>query len=162
MEEKDEKLLLTPTNKAHVTGQSYPKDFYYRKKSHGVPEIRFTLCMPDGMICSIPVFKGESSDKKIKDFIDNWYKVTGKNPEKFDHFVIKEKCPKCGGELRAKIHHKGCSIWCINYPMCNYQKTGDSFKARKLIFEKHGLKFEITHKTGSKVIFSNKNIKNES
>ncbi len=161
MEYKDKKLLLTPMNKAHVTGQPYPKDLYYRKRCNGVPDIRFTLCMPDGMVCSIPVFKGESIDKKIKEFVDNWYKVTRENPEKFDHFVIKERCPICGGELIAKIHSSGCSIWCTNYPQCNYQEIGDSFKARELICEKHGLKFERTHKTGSKVIFSSKNIKSK-
>ena len=32
MEYKDKKLLLTPTNKAHVTGQPYPKKTFIIEK----------------------------------------------------------------------------------------------------------------------------------
>lgn len=116
----------------------------------------YTLCMPDGMTFRIPIYNGESFGEKIKEFVDNWFKVTKENIEKFHHFVIKEKCPKCGGELRAKILEKGCVIWCINHPNCNYQTYGDSWKARMLIYEKHGLKTTIVHKTGGGVILSNR------
>ena len=121
-------------------------------------ECAFTLCMPDGMLFRIPVYKDESLDEKIKAFVDNWFKVTKEDPEKFNHFAIKERCPKCGGELHAKILEKGCAIWCINHPDCDYQTYGDREKARELIFEKHGLKTKIVHKTGASVIFSNRPI----
>ncbi len=158
MDEKELKKLLTPSQTA-ITGTKFPKDIHYRKSK--ALSARFTLCMPDGFICSVPVFEGEDAEQKIRDFIDNWYKVTRNDPEKFDHFTIKEKCPKCGGELRAKIHERSCSIWCINHPNCNYQVIGDDDKARNLIYEKHGIKVTYTHKTGACVIFSNKSQKKQ-
>ena len=155
MEEKELKKLLTPSQTA-ITGTKFPKDIYYRKNK--ALSVRFTLCMPDGFLFSIPVYEGEDGERKIRDFIDNWYKVTRNDPEKFDHFTIKEKCPKCGGELRAKIHERSCSIWCINHPACNYQETGDDDKARHLIYEKFGVKVAYTHKTGAITVFTNRTI----
>ena len=153
MDKKKLEELIAPVEVAHVTGQRFPKDLYYRMNSKLVA--RFTLCMPDNMLISVPIYEGESSKDKINSFIDNWYRVTKADPEKFDHFAIKERCPKCGGELRTKILEKGCAIWCINHPDCDYQTYGDSGKARELIFEKHGLKLKIVHKTGARAIFSN-------
>ena len=160
MADNDKKWLLTPKLQLHVTGQLIPKDIHYRIKFKDRPKYRFTLCMPDGMICSVSVFEGEDAEKKMKDFIDNWYKVTKDKPDVFEHFTIKERCPKCGGELRAKIHQDCCSIWCVNYPYCDYQELGNRAKSRNLIFEKHGLpKPTITHKTGTRIVLSNKPIK---
>ena len=157
MTDNDKKWLLTPKSQVPVTGQLIPKDIHYRIKFKDRPKYRFSLCMPDGMICSISVFEGEDPDKKIKEFIDNWYKVTKENPMLFDHFLIKQKCPNCGGELWAKILEKGCAIWCINYPHCNYMDYGDSEKARQLMAEKYGLKWKLVHKEGASVIFFNRN-----
>lgn len=84
--------------------------------------------------------------------------VGTKYPKKFDHFIVKDKCPKCDGELHAKILEKGCVIWCTNHPNCDYQTYGDSDKARELIFEKHGIKVTVVHKAGACVIFSNRPI----
>ena len=160
MADNDKKWLLTPKLQLHVTGQLIPKDIHYRIKFKDRPKYRFTLCMPDGMICSVSVLEGEDPDKKMKDFINNWYKVTKDKPDVFEHFTIKERCPKCGGELRAKIHQDCCSIWCVNYPNCDYQELGNRAKSRNLIFEKHGLpKPTITHKTGTRIVLSNKPIK---
>ena len=157
-EYSDEQLKkITPTRTAPVVGTKYPKDFYYRKQR--LPFTRFTLCMPDGMICSIQVFEGEDSKTKIKEFVDNWFKVANTNPEQFDHFSIKEKCPKCGGVLRAKILAKGCAIWCTNHPDCDYQNYGDSEKARELICDKYGIEMKIVHKTGARVILSSRPIR---
>ena len=149
MNDKEKEWELTPKQTAHVVGTKYPKDFYYRKNKPLVS--RFTLCMPDGFLI-------RSARNKIKTFVDNWYKVTKEDPEKFDHFIINDKCPKCGGELHAKILEKGCAIWCTNHPNCDYQTYGDSDKARELIFEKHGIKVTVVHKTGAGVIFSNRPI----
>ena len=146
-----QKQAITPSKNAPIVGTKYPKDFYYRKQH--LPFTRYTLCMPDGMICSIQVFEGEDADSKIHAFIDNWYEVTKRDPETFNHFVIKEKCPICGSELRAKVLQKGCAMWCINHPECDYQKTEDGLNARQLICERHGLKFEYVHKSGASVIF---------
>lgn len=82
-----------------------------------------------------------------------------KSPKKFDHFIVKDKCPKCGGELHAKIHNNQCLIWCINHPNCDYQACEeDRDKVRERIYEKHGLKVTYVHKTGCAVFFSNKPI----
>lgn len=157
MKDNDKKWLLTPKLQLHVTGQLIPKDIHYRIKYKDRPKYRFSLCMPDGMICSISVFEGEDPDKKMKEFIENWYKVTKDKPNVFEHFTIKEKCPRCGGELRAKIHKDCCSIWCVNYPNCDYQDCEyDNGKVRERIYEKHGLKVSYVHKTGSKIVFSNR------
>ena len=132
---KNKEWLLTPKVTAHCTGQKYPKDIYYRQKYHDKPKYRITLCMPDGFLLSFPIFEGEDANTKIKEYIDNWYKVTKPNPDLYDHFVIKERCPRCGGELRAKMHQDNVSIWCTNYPDCDYQELRDNAKALELIFE---------------------------
>ena len=156
MTDKEKEWELTPKVVAHVTGQRYPKDIYCR--THKKLIARFTLSMPDGFLISVPIYEGESDKEKLNSFIDNWYKVTKEDPEKFDHFVLGDKCPKCGGELHAKILEKGCAIWCVNHPDCDYQTYGDSDKARELIFKKHGIKVTVVHKTGAGVIFSNRPI----
>ena len=119
---------------------------------------RFTLSMPDGMLFSVPVYDGESYREVIKFYIDSWYKNTMCNPEKFDHFVIKDRCPKCGGVMHAKLLKGGCAIWCINYPNCDYQAFEEN-KSIKRMCEKHGLKYKQTHKTGCGVVFSQNPIK---
>ena len=147
--EQEEKIK--PYTNLPVVGTKVPIDVHYRKKH--LPSIRVTLCMPDGMVMSVPVFKGEEMENKIKKFIENWFKVTKENPETFDHFIIKQKCPKCGGELRSKILAKGCAIWCTNHPNCNYIEHGNSDKARQLMAEKYGIKWKLVKKTGCKIIF---------
>ena len=142
---------IKPYTNLPVVGTKVPIDVHYRKKH--LPSIRVTLCMPDGMVMSVPVFEGENIENKIKKFVDNWYKVTKEDPKLFDHFLIKQKCPNCGGELWAKILKKGCAIWCINHPHCNYMDYGDSEKARQLMAEKYGIKWKLVKKTGCKIIF---------
>ena len=69
-------------------------------------------------------------------------------------FKIKEKCPKCGGVMETKILQKGCNIWCTE---CDYHTTGDSMKARELIFDKfYGKECVYVKKTGCKIIFPNR------
>lgn len=155
MSDKKKEWELTPKVTARVVGTKYPKDYYQKNK---LLVSRFTLSMPDGFLLSVPIYEGESIKNKIKSFVDNWYKVTKEDPKKFDHFIIKDKCPNCGGELHAKILEKGCAIWCINHPSCDYQTYDDSDKARELIFEKHGIKVTVVHKKGTGVIFSNRPI----
>ena len=156
MEKKELEDLITPVDVAHVTGQRFPKDLYYRKHSKLVT--RFTLCMPDSMIISVPIYEGEPVKEKLDSFVDNWYRVTKADSEKFDHFVIKERCPKCGGELHAKILEKGCAIWCINHPDCDYQTYSDSNDEFEIFCAVHGIKIIKTNKTGAVAIFSNKPI----
>ena len=145
---------ITPVTNAHVVGTRFPKDFYYRK--HRLPFVRFTLCMPDGMICSIQVFEGENADNKIRTFIDNWYEVTKRDPELFDHFKIKDKCPVCGGEMMCHILERGDMVWCLNYPNCHYFEAEEGLKTRERIAFKHGLRFTIVQKTGATIMNVNK------
>lgn len=160
MNDKEKDCESTPKQTANVVGTKYPKDFYYQKNKPLVP--RFTLCMPNGFLISVPIYEGESAKAKIKSFVDNWYKVTKEDPKKFDHFIIKDRCPKCGGEMHAKIHNNQCLIWCINHPNCDYQACEeDKDKVRQRIYEKHGLKVTHVHKTGCAVFFSNKPINNK-
>ena len=84
--------------------------------------------MPDGMLFSIPVYEGESHREVIKFYVDSWCKNTICNPEKFDHFVIKDRCPKCGGELRGCDSYGYSYIWCTNHPDCNYRETKSNEK----------------------------------
>ena len=119
---------------------------------------RFTLSMPDGMLFSVPVYEGESFKEKIKSYVDNWYKNTVAKPEKFDHFIIQDRCPKCGGEMHAKILNNGCAVWCVNHPDCHYQAF-EKTASFKRYCEKHGLTYVETHKNGCGVIFSQKPIK---
>ena len=144
MADNDKKWLLTPKLQLHVTGQLIPKDIHYRIKFKDRPKYRFTLCMPDGMICSVPVFEGEDPDKKMKAFIENWYKVTKREPELFDHFKIEDKCPVCGGDMMCHILERGDMVWCLNYPICHYVEAEDGLKTRERISKKYGLKFKIT------------------
>ena len=148
--EQEEKI--TPYTNLPVVGTKVPIDVHYRKKR--LPLIRVTLCMPDEMIMSIPVFEGEDMENKIKKFVGNWFKVTKDDPSAFNHFVTNQKCPKCGGELRSKILQKGCAIWCTNHPSCNYIEHGDSMKARQLMAEKYGIEWKLVNKTGTKTIVS--------
>ena len=67
MDKKKLEELIAPVEVAHVTGQRFPKDLYYRMNSKLVA--RFTLCMPDNMLISVPIYEGESSKDKINSFI---------------------------------------------------------------------------------------------
>ena len=118
----------------------------------------FTLCMPDGFIISLPIYKGESFDEKISSFMEHWYKVTNENPSKFNHFDIKDKCPKCGGPMRCKLNGNYAMVWCIDHK-CRYTNIEEGDKASERMFERHGLKVKTTHKTGASAIFSNAPIK---
>ena len=149
-----QKQAITPFRNAPVVGTRFPKDYHYRKKR--LPFTRITLCMPDGMLCSIQIFEGENGDNKIRSFIDNWYTVTKREPELFDHFKIEDKCPICGGDMMCHILKRGDMVWCLNYPNCHYVAVEDGLKTRERIAYKHGLKFETVHKTGSKVLLSKK------
>ena len=115
---------------------------------------RFTLCMPDGFLISVPIYEGESDKEKLNAHIDNWYKVTNENPKEFGHFDIKDKCPKCGGTMRCKIVNNRAMIWCIDR-LCGYQTIEENPKARKRVFEKHNLETTYANKSGASVIFSN-------
>ena len=116
---------------------------------------RFTLSMPDGFLITVPIYEGESDKEKLDSFIENWCKVTNQNPEKFGHFDIKDKCPKCSGSMRCKIVHNQAMIWCLNRN-CGYQNIEENPKAREIVFEKFGLKAKEGHKTGCSIIFTNK------
>ncbi len=114
--------------------------------------------MPDGSYMGIWLPKNERIDDFTKRFFENWYKFTNEDPEKYGHFNIEEKCPKCGGQLRCKILKKGCAVWCID-SKCGYQRVGDGIEARRHIFERHGKKdgvsFEYVQKTGCKIVLNN-------
>ena len=116
---------------------------------------RFTLCMPDGFLISVPIYEGESDKEKLNAHIDNWYKVTNENPGEFGHFDIKDKCPNCGGAMRCKIVHNQAMIWCIDR-LCGYQTIEENPNARERVFEKHNLGTTYINKNGASVIFSNK------
>lgn len=145
---------IKPLTNFPVMGTKVPTDVHCRKKH--LPSIRITLCMPDGMIMSISVFEEECIDNEINKFVDNWFKVTREDPELFHHFLTKQRCPNCGGELWAKILRRGCAIWCINHPHCSYMEHGDSVKARQLMAEKYGLKWKLVKKEGVRAVCSNK------
>ena len=69
-------------------------------------------------------------------------------------FKIKEKCPKCGGVMETQILSKGCNIWCTE---CDYFTTGNSMKARELIFDNIFIgPPKRVKKTGTKLLVSNK------
>ena len=89
--------------------------------------IRVTVVMPDGLMCPLIVRDGENMNVIIHNFIDNWFKKS--NQKMFDnHYVLKDRCPKCGGELRGCDSY-GCTyIWCINHPDCNYRETKSNEK----------------------------------
>lgn len=107
---------------------------------------------------SVPIYERESDKEKLNSFIDNWYKVTNEDLKKFDHFDIKDKCPKCGGPMRCKIVGNQAMIWCLDRN-CGYKDIEENPKARERVYEKFGLKVKYVHKTGCAVIFSNKPIK---
>ena len=88
MSNKEKEWELIPKATAHVVGTKYPKDYCYRKNKPLIS--RFTLCMPDGLLISVPIYEGESTKEKLDSFVDNWYKVTKADPEMFEHFSIKE------------------------------------------------------------------------
>lgn len=124
------KKLIIPKDVARVTGQRFPKDLYYKSNCKQIG--RFTLCMPDGMLISVPIYEGESVKEKLNGYIDNWYKVTKSNPKQFEHIILKNKCPICGGELRGKQLPNGLAIWCINHPDCNYQAMFDEESSKDI------------------------------
>ena len=118
---------------------------------------RLTLVMPDGELLGVVVFEDELVKDKIKQTVNNWYKVTNKEPERFDHFNIKDKCPKCGGHMRCKMLKDQTRVWCMN-PDCGYQGIEEGLKSRDRVFEKHGLKVKWVKKTGASVIMSNRQV----
>ena len=121
-------------------------------------ECRFTLCMPDGFLLSVSVYEGESAKEKIKSFTEHWYEVANKDPKTYDHFDIKDKCPKCGGPMRCKLDNDYAMIWCMDHN-CGYQNIEDGLKARDRVFEKHGISVKWVKKTGASVVYSNVPIK---
>lgn len=154
MNDKEKEWELTPKVTVHVVGTKIPKDLHFRKNKPLIS--KFNLSMPDGFVISVPIYEGESEKAKIKSYVDYWYKVTKEDPKKFDHFIIKDKCPKCGEELHARIFNKKCLIWCVNHPNCDYQNYEDGPKVRERIYEKIGIKHTYVQKTGACVIFSNR------
>ena len=154
----DEKAwTFTPKVVAHCTGQRFPKDINHRSQRLLA---KFTLCMPDGFLVSVPIFEGEETKKKLNSYIEHWYEVTNKDPEKFDHFDIKDLCPKCGGSMRCRIVNNCAMIWCID-PKCGFKDIEEGPKVRERVYEKHKLKTTYTSKEGTKVILSNKSNKNK-
>ena len=65
-------------------------------------ECRFTLCMPDGFLLSVPVYEGESAKEKIDSCIKSWYERSNNNPKLFGHVILEEKCPKMWTEITCK------------------------------------------------------------
>ena len=152
MVSEDVERLLVPTDTAHVVGTKFPKD-KHKIKCH------VTVCMPDGFYMRVPIYENESAKEKLNSYVNNWYKVTKNNSEKYNHFTIKDKCPRCGGELRAKVYNEQCFIWCINHPECDYHTIEEGAKVRERIYEKYGLKTAWAKKTGCTVVFSNHPVK---
>jgi len=88
-----------------------------------------TVQTPDGLLNRINIYEGEKIKDKISQFMNNWFKVTSKDPEKFGHKVIsiyERACPKCGGELHYKEHENGRSVWCINCHKTFYESNEDN------------------------------------
>ena len=117
--------------------------------------IKFTVCMPDGFVITVPIYKEESGKGKVNSIVNNWYKLTKDNPKKFNHFDIKDKCPKCGGPMRCKILSNSAAIWCLDHN-CGYRNIEESPKVRDRIYEKYGLKTRKVNKTGCFIMLSNR------
>lgn len=115
---------------------------------------KFTVNFPDGSHIHLPIFEGESFREKIKDLVDQWYLDTKNEPEKYGHFDVNDKCPKCGGSLRCHILGNQAYLWCIN-DQCRYQFQENNPRARERVYEKFGLKTVWTHKSGCVVVLSN-------
>ena len=124
MKKHDKQDVITPVESSHSDGTKFSKDNYQTRPKL---KCRYTLCMPDGMLFSVPIYEGENDKSRLGAFIHNWYKVTTKDPKKFGHIVLKKKCPKCGGELHAKDLDHGRAIWCVNHTRCDYEQ----FKEKK-------------------------------
>ena len=109
---------------------------------------RIALTFPDLSHIDIYINEGESFTQKIRAATDNWYKITSEDPDRFHHFDVIDKCPKCGGLMRCKIVDKQSAIWCLD-PKCGYQSVEDNLKARERVFKKVGIKkVKRTHKKG--------------
>ncbi|MCQ2776432.1 MAG: hypothetical protein MJ217_01750 [Bacilli bacterium] len=89
------------------TGARRPKGFLSSRKASGC---HYCLGMPDGSMLGLYVCDGENKRNKIKNFINHWIDVTGKDPVMYGHKISKDKCPLCGGE----IHYKNGHSWCID------------------------------------------------
>lgn len=83
----------------------------HEKKNH------YSLVMPDGNVVGLWTFKGESDEKQLQDFINNWFVITSKDPIMYGHKEIYKRnrvCPKCGGILHYAKNDNTCYEWCIN------------------------------------------------
>lgn len=118
MTDKEKEWEITPKEVAHVTGTRFPKDYYFRAKKQLIDKC--SLVMPDGFLIFIPLYEGESIQEKLNSYKENWYKVTNEHFEEFDHFNIRNKCPRCGGPMRCRIVGNQAMIWCLDYK-CGYQ-----------------------------------------
>lgn len=43
--------------------------------------IKLTVCMPDGFVITVPIYKEETGEGKANSIVDNWYKLTKDNPK---------------------------------------------------------------------------------
>ena len=77
------------------------------------------LTMPDGMHMGLWVPKDETPSEYIKRFTDGWYKASNKDPKKYGHTILEERCPKCGELLHTKAYKDVQYCWC---PSCRYQE----------------------------------------
>lgn len=146
MTDKEKEREITPKEVAHVTGTRFPKDIYFRTNKELIA--KYPFIMPDGFLISIPIYEGESVQGKLNSYIVNWYKVANKHFEKFDHFNIKSKCPRCGGPMRCRIVDNQAMIWCLDYK-CGYQIVEKDIKDGKRLIEKVDLKHRQISKTNS-------------
>ena len=132
------------------------QDIFFSENSKLVA--RYTLVMPDGFFLCVPVNEGESAKEEINKYVIRWYELRNKDPKKYEHFDIHDKCPKCGGPMRCKLVDHDARVWCID-PNCGYRNIEEGPKVRERIYEKHGLKTKWVNKSGSAVILSNRPIK---
>lgn len=77
------------------------------------------LSMPDGSSRGLWISKDETMREAIQKFLNNWYKVTSEEPELFNHIILDDKCPKCGGNLHAKKYDDEIYCWC---PSCHHEE----------------------------------------
>lgn len=127
MDENEVRDLLVPVFCMKFHG-CYPMDIRYRKNK--LIET-FRLRMPDHFIVEIPIYEGENKDKKIFGYIEWWYFITKIHPNKFDHIVLNEKCPVCGGKMSAKLNGNYYAIWCMNFPACTFHMIWNEEMFRK-------------------------------
>lgn len=88
------------------------------------PTHSITIALPNGLLASIPIKKGQNEREEIQKMENRWWDYyEKKNPELIKNRKLIQ-CPKCGGELKIKTNGRErvfCA--CSNYPHCRYAKA---------------------------------------